>query len=294
MESDELFQAAIKGDEEKLKAFYVNDKADNNWKKFNSSTSAWKTVGNKKFLSQFGEHIDLNMGNEIAQEKLINVIQHLASKGVEGFRFKNAKHFIVNQEFKDEVPHNNNPTSFVASDYGFYTHIQTTYQPELGNVLHKFSNEVRKATKGEGFLTIRDDAGHRLETIKFNDTKVLGISLPRFDFINSKLNLKGSDSEKSATYLKTGFDGINDSIGTSNLWMQIAYDQKDFKEIGASTYNVFISLLPGVQITSLQSLKSNNTELFKKLQEVRESPVLQQGTFNYFVSSNSEAFGYTR
>jgi Alpha amylase, catalytic domain len=288
-ESDDLFQSAIIDNpvEENLNAF-VHAKASNNWVKFNGTLPAWKKVKTTYFLSQFGDNIDLNMNSSVAQQKLIDVIKQLAEFGVKGFRFNNAKHFLVDMGLKNEDHSSDRPTAHVVGEYGFYNHHQTTYRDGLGDVLHIFSRAVFNATEGEGLLTIRDDVSSHLEKFKVKNSTI-ELSIPRLDFINHYLKPKA----ENARFLYEGFNVVAKELSDlQNLWMQVDYDEKDSQEIGASTYNVFTSLLPGVQITSLSSLKFDNST-FIKLQELRDSPVFQQGNFNFTLSANSTAFGYT-
>lgn len=288
-ETDPLFQSVIADtpNKDNLNAF-VHSVAENNWKKVGSSTPAWKKVKTTYFLSQFGDNIDLNMHNSVAQEKLIGVIRHLVDIGVKGFRLNNAKHLLVNMDLKDEV-NTASPTNYVVGEYGFYNHHQTTYREGLGDVLHIFSNAVFNATNGEGFLTIRDDASH-LDKLKLNGTNIIGVSIPRFDFINQYLKTSADNAKR----LHTGFSAIsNDGVDVSSLWMQIEFNQKDTEDIGVPAYNLFTSLLPGVQISSLDLLKFDNSS-YDKIQSVRDSPVFQQGNFNFTLSANNTAFGYVR
>lgn len=291
-----LFKQATSADPEALSAFVTTDDiSNNNWRKIGFAEKAWKQHGRKYFLSQFGNHYDLQFTSPVAQRKLIGVLTHLTGLGVKGFRLSNAKHLIINPDLKSEVPddksHKHN-----LEEYGFYTHGQTIYQSGLGNVIHKFSKAVRNATDGEGFFTIKDDSAARAEVFVVNNTKIFGFDLPRFKFLNMFLQSSDASVPKK---IFNGFDMLNGTIDIMNLWMQVTYKPENFREtnaLDASAFNMFMSLLPGVQIVPLNALNyaGNKTELTKKLEEARESPVFQHGNFDYLLSQNETAFAYTR
>lgn len=85
-ENDELFQEAVKseklfGDDQFLDAFVTSDRA-NNWLKAKGTGNAWSKRGNHFFLSQFDDHIDLQMSSPVAQNKLIKTLEKLIDLGV--------------------------------------------------------------------------------------------------------------------------------------------------------------------------------------------------------------------
>lgn len=57
-----------------------------------------------------------------------------------------------------------------------------------------------------------------------------------------------------------------------------------------------MGFLPGVQVVPIDALSyaGNKTEVNRKLEEARSSQVFQHGKFDYFLSKNQTAFGYTR
>lgn len=289
---DKLFVEALAGNDEALSAFVTSDK-DNGWKKVVGSGSPWKQEGKTLFLSQFGNNFDLQMKSPIAQNKLIGVLNHLAGLGVKGFRLNNAKHFIISSDLSSETPNFNHRGGM--EQYDFYTHGKSVYQPELGDVLHNFSRVVHNATGGDGFLTIRDDSAARAEVFVSHNTKKFGFDLPRFVFLNKFLQSTNTDIPKR---LYTGFENLKSTIDISTLWMQVPYKPENFLKSGldGSAYNLFMSLLPGVQIVPIEALNyaQNKTELTKKLEEAREGPVFQHGDFEYMLSENDTAFAYAR
>lgn len=241
-------------------------------------------------MSQFGDNYDLQMTSPIAQSKLIGVLTHLASLGVKGFRLNNARYFIISSDLSNESP--NFSHQHGMDEYGFYTHGKTIYQDGLGDVIHKFSRAVHNATDGEGFLTIKDDSAARVEVFVAHNTSLFGFDLPRFAFLNRVLQSSGSDVPKK---LYAGFANLKETINMLTLWLQISYKPENF-HFDPSAYNMFMSLLPGVQVVPLEALNyaGNKTEVIKKLEEARESQVFQHGSFSYMLSQNETAFAYTR
>lgn len=287
---DKLFVDAVTGVPDALSAFVTADRS-NDWKKVVGTGSSWRQEGKTFFLSQFDDNLDLQMTSPVAQSKLIGVLHHLAGLGVKGFRLNNAKHFIVSSDLSSETPNFNHGSGM--DEYDFYTHGKSVYQPELGNVLHNFSRAVYNATNGEGFLTISDDSATRAEVFVSHNSKIFGFDLPRFVFLNKFLQSSNADVPK---HIYTGFNNLKATIDMMTLWMQVPYKPNNFKSLDASAYNIFMSLLPGVQVVPIEALNyaQNKTELTKKLEEVREGPVFQHGNFNYLLSENDTAFAYTR
>lgn len=291
-ENDELFKSAKAGDAESLSAFVTTDSiVDNNWKKIAGGKEAWKQEGRKYFLSQFDNYYDLQFTSSVAQVKLIGVLTHLVGLGVKGFRLSNAKHFIINPDLKSEL-HDDPTRKHGFEEYGFYTHGQTIYQNGLGNVIHNFSKAVYTATEGEGFVTIKDDSGSRADILVIDKTKTFGFDLPRFKFLNQFLQSSDAGVPRK---IFNGFNSLKDTIDlTSSLWMQITYKPENFKQgtgLDDSAYNLFMGLLPGVQIVPLEALTHS---VHKKLTEARNSTVFQHGKFDYLLSFNDTAFAYTR
>jgi solute carrier family 3, member 2 len=290
--SDKVLQEAIKKNGEALKSF-VTAQVPNNWRKVKGDGVAWKEEDRLQFLSQFGDNYDLQMDEPANQERLIDVLNKLVSFGVKGFRLKNAKHFIISTDLSDEVV--NSPTK--AEPYQQQTHTKTTYLQGLDTVIHKFTKAVHTATDGEGFLTIDDGDSLYTHVFVMDNTTHYAFDLPRFDFLTHFFKNSTPSHKDIPKQLFNGFNGLINTIDMLNLWMQVAYSP-DFTKTGlaGSAYNMFMSLLPGVQVVPFETLNysGNKTETMKKLEEARESPVFQHGNFNYMMSADENAFGYVR
>lgn len=291
--SDAVLEKAILKDPEALKSFVTANQA-NNWVKVQGDGPAWNEVGKEFFLSQFGNNYDLQMDEPANQQRLIGVLKHLIKLGVKGFRLKNAKHFIISKDLEDESV-NTDPKKINA--YGKQLHTKTTYLQGLGDVMHKFTKAVHTETDGEGFLTVDNDDPDNTFVFVMESTKRYGFDLPRFDFL-TRLLKHTSNRPNITKELFYGFDDLKETIDMLNLWMQVAYspDFSKLNGLGGSAYNMFMSLLPGVQVVPFETLNynENKTETMKKLEEARESPVFQHGNFSYMMSSNETAFGYAR
>lgn len=287
-ESDPLFQEAVNSEgaagDQFLAAFVTADQP-NNWLKVGSSGNAWKKHKNRFFLSQFGDSYDLQMSSEAAQQKLKSTLEVLIDLGVKGFRLNNAKHFIISSDRSNEEL---DTEKVGATGYDQYQHKHTTNQPGLGDLIHVFTQVVHNRTGGEGFLTIKDDAAQRVENYVIGDSKVLGFDLPRLAFLKN-VHLSSNDAP---TLLHTGFDVLAKKINMDSLWMQVTYDNVK-KDLSAVAYNMFMSLLPGAKIGSLENLSADGENL-KKLGELREAAVFQFGSFDVLLSQNRTAFAYTR
>lgn len=280
---DELFKEA-KINVDKRSAF-IWSKVPNNWLSLESG-SAWSPQDGSYFLNQFGPNrYDLQMTDKLAKEKLIAVFKHLTHLGVKGFRLGNVKNFIINSELKDEVP--TNIPNRVHTEYGFWTHTQTTFQEGLGDLLREFKNSVLNMTNDEGFLSVTQDM-HRPEAYK---TKLFTspIDLPMLGRL-PRLLAEGSD----AGTVEKEFQMIANAIGKT-AWLQWSLHDK-LKHLTPSEYYMFTMLLPGVPIIPLEDLLYNATDkaLITKLTDVRSAPSYMHGNFDVYTDSNKTVIAYTR
>ena len=296
-ESDPTFQEALKSEQadgDQFLSAFVTTNLDglNNWKKIGTNESAWKKHGTRYFLSQFDNRYDLQMSSEVAQQKLKNTISILIDLGVKGFRLNNAKHFLISSNRSNDL-HDSEKIGANAEDYNYFLHTYTTNQPGLGDIIRIFAQFVHNKTDGEGFLTIRDDAAERVENYVLKGSKVLGFDLPRAAFLNKLLS--STDKNKVPKLMQSGFDRLNSTINIETLWMQVPYNNSN-SNLDSVAYNMFMSLLPGVKVGSLEELKAAEVDIenFKKLEKIRESPVFQFGTFDFLLSQENSTFAYIR
>jgi len=142
-------------------------------------------------------------------------------------------------------------------------------------------------------LTILDDAKSRAEVLLIANTTFYGFDLPAFKFLNAYVGKSSADVAKN---LHNSFEAVSKNIDMSSLWLQVAYGPDNFKDLNSAAYNLFMSFLPGVQVVPEGTINfaGNDTKALKKLKEARDSSAFQHGDFNYFLSVNETAFGYTR
>uniref|UniRef100_U5EQW4 alpha-glucosidase n=1 Tax=Corethrella appendiculata TaxID=1370023 RepID=U5EQW4_9DIPT len=286
-----LFKGASENETLRSAFVWVNKgEAPNNWLAI-AGGSAWKEVSSQNFvLSQFGkDRYDLQLNDIVAKENFKDVLRHLVSLGVKGFRLANAKHFIIDKSLKDETASNENKNS-IHTNYDFWTHAHTTFQDGIAELLHEFTRLVHNATEGDGFLSVSEDIV-RPEVFKVND--VLAIDLPQFGIV-SRL-LEDPISANTAKHLHTELTNVYKYLGES-AWPQWQYDTNFFKYISASEFNIFMLLLPGVPIVPLEVFNYHNTsvETIHHLEKYRESPSYMHGNLNIFNDANETLIAYSR
>lgn len=297
--TDELFQKAL-NDSTYRSAFIWADKPNEPTKTWKSKayletrTSAWVQVKpNNYVLSQFGEDTyDLQMNSNLAKEKFAKTLKALVSYGIKGFRLKNAIHFIVNTEFKEETTTVNGGTDDANPNYNIYTHRETTEQPGLGDLLNEFQEIVKNATNDDGFLSVNEIIQNP-ENFNTIDGK-LGIELPMFGLFPYTM----AQSSPNKTYqLHQELQNAITTIGKSS-WLQWNYTAKvlNSNEVGLSEYNAFMFLLPGVPVGPIKAFTYQNGSHanVKDLEQLRESSSYMHGSFELYTDSNYTVIAYTR
>lgn len=287
---DELYRLAL-NDTKYRSAFVWAEGAvvPTKWVTKVGSGSAWKEVKAQNWvLSQFGvNNIDLQLNDPAAKEKLKKVLESLISLGVKGFRLSNAKHYIINsKDPKDEVP--SGEVNAVLSEYNFWNHQQTTFQPGLALLLQEFSNTVKNFTKGEGFLSVSDDI-ERPEAFSVTPGH-FGFDLPIHTVLPHTLTTVGPAVAKQ---LYTELTLANTNLGPK-AWAQWVYN---ITTSNLSEYNIFLFLLPGVPVGTVEHFVGNNgTDLqnLHVLEEIRAGASYQHGTFDVFLDANQSVVAYTR
>lgn len=258
-------------------------------------TSAWDQVKPGNYvLSQFGaDTYDLQMNNALVKEKFMGTLKTLVSLGIKGFRLRNAKHFIVNTEFKEEQ------TTIVATDdtadanteYSVYTHAQTTYQPGLGELLTEFETIVKNVTNGDGFLSVNEKIV-RPETFTSNGS--LGIELPIYGLFPHTL---ATSSPNKTLQLHLELTNAVNELGNTT-WIQWEYDWRALasSNVGLSEYNMFMFLLPGVPVAPAQAFAVRNVTYpyVKTLEELRMSASYMHGSFESYTDVNYTVIAYKR
>lgn len=272
----------------------------NNWlsKVPNAKTngSAWQLAqANNYVLSQFGENnIDLQMNDPIVKDLFKDVLRQLARMGVSGFRLANAKHYIINKNIPDDQSISRNPGA-VHTDYSFWTHSDSTNQPGLGDLLHEFWQVVHNETNGDGFLSVSDYIeAPNVFHVKEN---TFGFDLPILVNLTATLQL----SNDSSTVAKKLYNQLSNTFAhlDSSVWLQWPYEKMaaNSAKIGTSEYNIFLFLLPGVPVGSIDDFTGAGNETIediKKLESFRKTPSYQHGKFHVYSFLNDTVIAYTR
>lgn len=290
---DELYRSALNETKYRGAFVWVEGAAEpTKWRSLDGG-NAWKEVKAQNWvLSQFGvNNIDLQLNNPIAKDKFKNVLQTLISLGVKGFRLANAKHYIIDsKDLKDET--RSDTIGAVHDDYNFWNHQQTTFQPGLGQLLEEFANTVRNYTNNEGFLAVSNDV-ERPEEFK-NDDGHFGFDLPIHTNLPHTLTTSGPGVAKQ---LYTQLSLAVNNLGV-RTWGQWVYNGTvDKLSTGLSEYNIFLFLLPGVPVGTVEHFVGNNgTDLqnLHLLEDIRSGASYQHGTFDVYLDANETVVAYTR
>lgn len=258
--------------------------------------SAWKQVKTDNFvLSQFGvNNIDLQLNDPIAKEKFKDVLRSLMKLGVRGFRLANAKHYIIDPSLPEEIPDTNAAKQAVTNEYYFYTHRATTNQPGIGDLLHEFWKVVNNDTNGEGFLSVSEKID---DPIPFQTKHgIIGFDLPIVSVLPYALTKNSTDN--LATSLSKELTNVVKTYG-NRTWVQWMCEKQTLSKsnIGISEYNIFLFLLPGVPVGTLDEFtgeNATNVEEITKLEKIRETQSYQHGSFDVYTDLNDTVIAYSR
>lgn len=285
----QLVQDAL-ASEEKRSAFFwksAGPELPNNWKKVGGNSSAWETVEGSYVLSQFqpGTY-DLRMNSTIVRQEFGGVLKHLLGLGINGFRLKNTKFFLINDNLENEdialSPNYN------MVDYGFYTHTKSTFQSGLGDVLYDYLGIVKNAS-ADAFLSVAEDI-IRPDAYKLSKpADAFGIDLLLLgDFI------KTLSASKPSKNLKQELEQT--LIVTSNSsWLQWNLADVYVDTVAdPSALALFVSLLPGVPIVPVDSIEFSGVakETYTEIQTLRTSHSFMHGSVNVYEINH--LISYTR
>ncbi|XP_053678152.1 neutral and basic amino acid transport protein rBAT [Anopheles nili] len=273
-----------------------------NWLSIAEEGSAWKNASNGQYvLSQFGpERYDLQMSAPAARDKLKGTLRALLDLGVRGIRLANAKHLLINPDGGNESPLalEDADKSLTHTDYGFWTHRETTYREGLGELFRELTELVHEQTAGEGFLSVTEDI-LRPEVFAVNGT--LPIDAPLYGNIEFDLREgTGPDVARKLRHdIANAYLTINEyrALGAFvKPWLQLRYDRASLEHVPASEYTVFHFLLPGVPVFPLDVLTKGGVthESVEALERFRSSPSFQHGLFNVYNDANVSSIAYTR
>lgn len=209
-----------------------------------------------------------------------DVLKHAIELGVGGIRFKNSKFFILSKKFEGERPVAT--TKYDLTQYGFWTHTQTTFQEGLGDILYEFLTVV-KNTSAEAFLSVADDV-IRPEIYKTNSGD-MGIDIPMYgQFVKSLAN---PQDKKLHNELTSVMEGVG------NKWVQWnVVDVGNNTQVDPSAIIFFLSLLPGTPVLPMGTEPYGNFSdvTYKLIEQLRLSPSYMHGDFALLKSEPLVAF----
>ncbi|XP_016954360.2 uncharacterized protein LOC108027423 [Drosophila biarmipes] len=286
----QLVQDAI-ADPEKRSAFvWVSGgpSPPNNWLKVGGGRSAWEKLEDSYVLSQFQDgYFDLKMNSTFIRNEFGDVLKHLVGLGVQGFRLKNTKFFVLSDGLENEV------TSAVPKDrhwgpgdYGFYDHKQTTFQSGLGDVLYDYLSIVKNASE-EAFLSVAEDViqpqAYKLSTVP----DAYGIDIPMY-----------GDLVKVLSAPKPKISLQNDLVNTLYLSGKNSWLQWNFADVSLDTPQdpsalaMFLSLLPGVPVVPVDAVAYQNVteETYRQITLLRKSASYMHGELAYYQALPLVAF----
>lgn len=259
-------------DEAKRSAFVWVEKVEvpNNWLSLVNG-SAWSEVMQGNYvLSQFGSGLyDLHMNDSIVKHELAEVLKHAMTLGVQGIRLKNTKFFILSKNFKDEIPAKT--TDYDLTQYGFWTHSQTTFQEGLGDLLHEYRAVVKNQST-EAFLSVADDIirPQNYETA----TGEFSVDIPIYGHF---VKVLASPKDKK---LSNELMGVLQDV--DNTWLQWnVVDLGNDTSVSPFSIYLFLSLMPGTPVLPVDNQIYGNitSKTYAQLEQMRVSPSFMYGDF---------------
>ncbi|XP_017846334.1 uncharacterized protein LOC108602698 isoform X1 [Drosophila busckii] len=291
--NSELWKEALAQKEKRDAFVWVSgggSEPPNNWKKVGGDTSAWEKVDGSYVLSQFQPgNYDLKMNSTLVRREFGGVLKHLVGLGVEGFRLKNTKFFLISNNLADEeISQTPKDMNLVAKDYGFYLHTRTTFQSGLGDVLYDYLGIVKNAS-ADTFLSVAEDLIRPESYILSKSGGALGIDLPMYGEFVKTLSSSNTQGKLQQQLQQTYMDTFN------NSWLQWNFDNVYVDTRShASSLALFMSLLSGVPVVSVDSIEYRNVSeaTYKQIEQLRLSPSFMHGEINVY--EGNQLIAYTR
>ncbi|XP_034137531.1 4F2 cell-surface antigen heavy chain isoform X1 [Drosophila guanche] len=289
-----LVQDALENQEKRAAFVWVSGRTSppTNWLKVGGNRSAWEQLDGSYLLSQFEDGFyDLKMNSTLIRNEFGGVLRHLVGLGVQGFRLKNTKFFVLSDSLEDEVnsavPKDLN---LGPSEYGFYDHKQTTFQSGLGDVLYDYLSIVKNVS-ADAFLSVAEDI-IQPQVYQLSDVAgANGIDLPMYgDFVKV---LSKSKPEKSL------FKDLENTLfqAGNGSWLQW-----NFRDVYVDTPHdpsalaLFLSMLPGVPVVSVDAIEYQNVteKTYKHIEQLRHSASYMHGELQLYEADPLVAFSRQR
>lgn len=248
------------------------DMVPNNWKSRQNSSS-WKfsqKLG-KYYLSP-DDSPQLNFTNPKVVNEFSNVLHGFIEAGVKGIRLTGAPYLLVDPGFKDDGI--SQFIGFGLTDYGFYTHTNTEYLPDLGRLLNQWRQIVKDKADGGPFML--SESLKDLDAFKVNNTLVIDLPLQARVFSSNKQLLAPQ---------------INNDLNSVLLILENKYWplwQHTSSAVPENVLNIVTMLLPGA------TLLSKNATISKDLLTIRKSDSVMHGNTDRYLVANNTVFAYIR
>ncbi|KAB0790684.1 hypothetical protein PPYR_03799 [Photinus pyralis] len=248
------------------------DMAPNNWKS-RQNTSSWKfsqKLG-KYYLSP-DDSPQLNFTNPKVVNEFSNVLHSFIEAGVKGIRLTGAPYLLVDPGFKDDGI--SQLIGFGLTDYGFYTHTNTEYLPDLGRLLNQWREIVKDKAEGGPFML--SESLKDLDAFKVNNSLVIDLPLQARVFSSNKQLLAPQ---------------INNDLNSVFLILENKYWplwQHTSSAVPENVLNIVTMLLPGA------TLLSKNSTISKDLLTIRKSDSVMHGNTDRYLVANNTVFAYIR
>lgn len=224
------------------------------------------------------------MNDSNVKHELINSLSHLIEIGVKGFRFTNAKYFIIKKDINEESV-SAYTYNYTHDEYDFWTHTHTTFQEGLGDLLNEFKASVKNTSNDEIFLSVSEDT-IRPEVFKTKSGS-FGIDIPIYARFMNAFESKPNSIDKS---LYKELQITMETVG-NNTWLQWLYNADKLKYNDTSAYYMFLSLLPGTPVIPAYSRFLNLTDnTIDQIESLRKSPSYMHGDFNIYHSGEITAY----
>ncbi|XP_026836969.1 uncharacterized protein LOC6553572 isoform X5 [Drosophila erecta] len=290
----QLVQDAIANPEKRSAFAWVSSSTSlpNNWLKVGGNRSAWEKVGDSYVLSQFEDgYYDLKMNSTIVRNEFGDVLKHLVTLGVRGFRLKNTKFFVLSDGLEDELI-SASPKAFSLgpNDYGFFDHTQTTFQSGLGDVLYDYLSIVKNASD-EAFFSVAEDIIQQQVYKLSKAPKAYGIDLPMYgDFVKALSKSKPDNSLNKH---------LNNTLlqADEGSWLQWNFaDVYVDTPQDPSALAMFLSLLPGVPVVAVDAVEYQNVteETYRQITSLRKTASFMHGELTLYQADPLVAFSRLR
>ncbi|PSN37701.1 hypothetical protein C0J52_16909 [Blattella germanica] len=219
----------------------------NNWLSVTGTGSAWEWSDTRQayYLHQFHpDQPDLNFENPDVVKEFKSIFEFWLDAGVSGFQLEKIEYLLEDSKRQDEVPSRSSPGT-IHDQYEFYTHLKTTNQPKIIDILAEWKNAIQNFTNGDGILSV---AGKLSSDVFVGSENKSHVDLLQLDgvFSNLKKDFTAQDLNDTIQYHKKHYPNI-----TRIAWQLSSFTSRAYSHFSedAEGLNIVVMLLPGTPIT---------------------------------------------